>query len=323
VHPNPEGNCLLAKAVFEQLLRLLGPTQGDAVAAGTISPERCFRAIALTQSNRFQMQKEVAASLRRPPFSAQLDAGQRQLEQAKLLAELEASANAPRERQKASQWYATAIDRSPGDPLLRREYPRLLQRHGNEDAAEQQWRKLTRQYPYVAAWRLEFGEFLLHRGVHQEAIAEFHEVTRMDPSLGGPAAVGIASALVQQGDSGGAEQVLRRALQGNSHPVLVHHALGTLYLRYDRPGEAIGQFQQVLRIDPNLAAPHANLAVIYAQQANVAEAVRHCRELLRIEPGTAETVEVLQEVSRLTGGRNDEIRELRLQAQGEGKGAET
>jgi tetratricopeptide (TPR) repeat protein len=316
VHPNPDGNYVLAKAVFEQVVRLIDLAPGDVAAAQALSQERCFERIALTESNRLQMQQDVAALLRRPPFSAQLDAALRQREQEQLLAELLASANAPAERQKAAESYTAAIERAPHDPLLRREFARLLQRHGNPDAAEPQWRLLVREYPYVAAWRLEFGEFLLHRGLHRDAMAEFNEVVRLDRSLAGPAAVGIASILAKEGFALGAERVLRQALETRSHPVIVHCALGTLLLRQDHTDDAIEQFQEAVRLDANLAAPHANLAVIHVQRGNVSEAVRHCRELLRIEPGSSEAVAVMEEVCRLTERENAEYLELLTRAHG-------
>ena len=231
------------------------------------------------------MQEDIALALKRPPFSSQLGAAERQREQERLVADLRTAANSPTALRQAAQAYADALERTPDDPELRREFARLLDRHGNVDAAGQQWLALVQRFPYVAEWRLECGQFLLNHGKLSAAIAEFRETARIDPWLAGPAHVGIANAAVQGGNPAEAERVLREALACGSHPVMVHNAFGMLLFQQERWEEARQHFREVLRIDPDQATPHANLAVLFTKQRNVPEAVRHCRELLRLEPG--------------------------------------
>jgi len=295
VHFNPEGNYLLAKLVLQEIAARLIRDESDSELAPP-SRQRCFELLALTDSNRYQMQADIALALQQPPFTAQLGADERERQQQRLLAGLRTAANSPAALQTAARWYAAALTRAPEDPALLREYAQLLERHGNQEAAKQQWLALVRRFPYVAAWRLECGQFLLNHGDLSEAVGEFQAAARLDAALAGPAHVGVASAAVLGGNPDEAEQVLREALEPSSHPVVVRNALGVLLFQQDRLEEAREQFQQVLRVDPDLAAPHANLAVIGVKQHNVAEAVRHVRELLRLQPYTPEAVWILEEI---------------------------
>jgi len=52
--------------------------------------------------------------------------------------------------------------------------------------------------------------------------------------------------------------------------------------------EAIGHFQEVLRIQPDYAEAHNNLGLALGCLGNLEEAVRHFREALRIKPGLSE-----------------------------------
>ena len=305
VHMNPEGNYLLAKAVFEQVAAILSHSAGSGAGAITAtSRDRCFELIALTDSNRLQMQQEICETLRQAPFSNQLDADQRDWQLGKQLAALREIAGSPAALQKARQWSTAAIERTPDDPELRREYARLLERHGDDEAAARQWQLLVKRFPYVAAWHLEFGAFLLNQGKLTEAITEFSETIRIDRSLAGSAYVGIGSALEKGGNRTGAEQVYREALDFDSELAVVHNALGTLLFQQNRLGEAIRHFRHALEIDPNIPAPHANLAIILTKQGDFPEAVEHCRELLRIEPDGAEVVWIMEQVCRQNGNKN-------------------
>ena len=169
----------------------------------------------------------------------------------------------------------------------------------------------------MSQWRLEFGEFLLHRENFAKALAEFHAAVRIDSSLIGPASVGIASVMIKEGKLSEAEKVLREAIASGSHPVVVHNALGMLLLQQHRTDEAIQQFRNVLQIDLDLAAPHANLAIIFIRQAKPVEAVKHCRELMRIEPDATEVLWVLNEVCRQTDYSHPNYLELLSNAHAE------
>ena len=285
VHMNPAGNYLLAKAVFEQIVALLPQSvRHGAQAVAAPSRDRCFELIALTDSDRYQMQHEISEGLRVAPFSSQLDAAQRQLRQEKLLAELRAAGTSPHALRKARQWYAAAIERTPDDPQLRREFAQFLRRHGDYEAAQRQWRTLLKRFPYVAVWHLEFGKFLKDQGKLSEAITEFRETMRLDPSLAGLAYVDMCSALEKEGSPAEAERVHREALAFDSKLAPVHNGLGVILYQQVRIEEAIQHFHQALKINPDLPVPRVNLAIIFKEQGNLPKAIKNYRQLLQIEP---------------------------------------
>ena len=55
-----------------------------------------------------------------------------------------------------------------------------------------------------------------------------------------------------------------------------------------RPQEAIGHFEQALRIKPDLAEAHYNLAVALEQTGKIEDAIRHYEQVLRLKPDFSE-----------------------------------
>ncbi|MFM7245538.1 MAG: tetratricopeptide repeat protein [Planctomycetaceae bacterium] len=64
--------------------------------------------------------------------------------------------------------------------------------------------------------------------------------------------------------------------------------LATMLLQSDRPGEAIPHYQEALRINPDVAEIHSNLGVALALLGNPREASDHFREVVRLMPTSAE-----------------------------------
>jgi protein O-mannosyl-transferase len=63
-----------------------------------------------------------------------------------------------------------------------------------------------------------------------------------------------------------------------------HNNLGEAFLDQGRVQEAIAQFTEALRIDPDYFEPHNNLGNIFVRQGKYQEAVDHFTEALRIDP---------------------------------------
>ena len=67
-----------------------------------------------------------------------------------------------------------------------------------------------------------------------------------------------------------------------------HGKLGIALVRLGRLPEAIEQYQQALRINPDDAATHYNLGTILEQQGKAPEAIKQYEQALRIKPDLAE-----------------------------------
>jgi len=112
VHLTPEGNYLLARAMFVEAARQL-PAGGKATGgAEPLSQADCERLLALTRYDRARMAAEMLNRLQEPPFT-------RQFNHAEQLLRLAAKAQRPDEapNETAAQ-YQFAIARAPQDKML-------------------------------------------------------------------------------------------------------------------------------------------------------------------------------------------------------------
>jgi tetratricopeptide (TPR) repeat protein len=69
---------------------------------------------------------------------------------------------------------------------------------------------------------------------------------------------------------------------------MAHLNLGNAFSREGRVSEAIGHYQQALRIKPDYAEAHANVAFALFQMGSTQEAIGHYQQALRIKPDYAE-----------------------------------
>ena len=96
-------------------------------------------------------------------------------------------------------------------------------------------------------------------------------------------------------------------LRENPNSEVAHHNLGTAYLDSGRYDEAIGQFQDALRIKPEYALAENGLgnALVFSNRAS--EAIEHYQAAVRIDPTYAEAHNGLANVL-LQSGRLDEAK---------------
>ena len=74
VHLTPEGNYLLARALFQQIASKLPAQSGTAAASRDIPSEaECERLLALTPHDRLRITTEMLQRLQRPPFTNQIN----------------------------------------------------------------------------------------------------------------------------------------------------------------------------------------------------------------------------------------------------------
>ncbi len=74
----------------------------------------------------------------------------------------------------------------------------------------------------------------------------------------------------------------------NPNNSVAHHNLGNALLRVGRVPEAIGHYEQALRIKPNLAETRNSLGLALVRLGRVQEAIRQYQQALRIKPDLAE-----------------------------------
>lgn len=315
VHLTPEGNYLLAKMVFEQVVTLLPDgirSHGSDVVAAP-SAERCFLRLALTDWDRYRMAAVIADLLSRPPFTAQIDHQQQLARHRRSLAGLARQGCSPAALRDACRVYEAALEGACPSPALRQNYATLLTARGDCQGAAEQWRLLLARFPDMATWHVELGKVLQGQREWAAAIAEFQAAMRINPYCDAVALYNIGTALLEQGEPEQAAVQLRRSLAVDPELARTHNNLGLALLDQGKPKEAIDCFRKALDLEPDIADAHNNLGLGLAEQGDLTEAEKHYREALAIDPGNRNAHHNLASLLGLQG-KGDALIQLHRQA---------
>ena len=98
----------------------------------------------------------------------------------------------------------------------------------------------------------------------------------------------LGVALAQTGEIEEAITQYEEALRIEPDLADAHYNLGIALARVGRMPEAIEQLEYALQIDPDLAEAHNNLGIDLAQSGRIPEAIEHLERALRIQPDLAE-----------------------------------
>lgn len=128
VHMTPEGNYLLARAMFAQITAKF---DRPATEADIPSQAQCEQWLAFTPHDRMRLAREMYGRLQRPPFTTQLNHAEQLL---KLATQAELSDPDPRE---TAEEYLWAIRQQPHDRILHYNFGLFLFDFNPNAAAEQ------------------------------------------------------------------------------------------------------------------------------------------------------------------------------------------
>jgi tetratricopeptide (TPR) repeat protein len=138
VHLTPEGNYLLARAMFAQIADKLPAETGQApslqdgrVASNVLSQAECEQLLAFTSHDRLRITQEMLQRLQKPPFTNQLNHSDQVL---RLTIEAGAPDESPKETAAKYQW---AIRKNPDDRILHYNFGLFLFDYNRPAAAEQ------------------------------------------------------------------------------------------------------------------------------------------------------------------------------------------
>ena len=141
-------------------------------------------------------------------------------------------------------------------------------------------------------WAYEvLGNVLAREGRVPAAVAAYEQALEVDPDYH-EAHYNLAIVLFRSGDLPGAERHFRAATERPQYSA-AHNGLGIVLMAQERPGPALLQFEQALRIDPRNAEAHNNLGNLHASQGRHAEAAGHFQQAIRINPDYAAARESL------------------------------
>ncbi len=288
VHMNPEGNYVLAKAVFRKIAVHLAARidrhAGDDIVAP--SKRRSEELIALTAWNRYKLAESISEMQDRPPFTNQLDDDQRRALRVSQLATLQRQGTSLEAMSEALARYSDAVKRNPDDLSFRLNLAELLRLRGEYDAAVRHYEAALRITPDFARPYNNCGNALSALGRHAEAVTHYQEALRIDPDYA-LAHNNCGNALSALGRHEQAVTHYEAAIRIKPNFALAHNNCGNALSALGRHAEAVTHYQEAVRVDPDFAGAHYKLGGVLLILGLPEKAVAHYKEFLRIEPDNA------------------------------------
>ncbi len=141
-----------------------------------------------------------------------------------------------------------------------------------------------------------------------EAMNLFKDELRIKPAV---AHYSLGNALLRKGRTSEAIDQFTEALRINPDYAEAHNNLGYALLVTGRTSAAIEQCREALRIDPTYAHAHNNLGNALAQTGRASEAIEHYKQTLRMNPNSADAHSDLGAALALMGRICEAIEELK------------
>ena len=163
-----------------------------------------------------------------------------------------------------------ALRSQPRNGEYHSEYGRVLERLGEKDKSGTEHTTAVRLAPKSGRNHYEYAMFLFRDGKLDQAIPEFETALKYNPKHP-EAHYHLGRALYMKGNYEGAKaHYLQTARLDPKAPV--HSGLGAAYFRLGQTSEAITQFKEALRVNPDDAEAAENLRFAEAIQAGHASA---------------------------------------------------
>jgi tetratricopeptide (TPR) repeat protein len=186
--------------------------------------------------------------------------------------------------------YEKALEVNPQYYAIHNSLGRALLAVGRLDEAEVHFQKALEVYPESPELHDNLGRVLAAKGRVDEATAEFQKAVQFDPGFA-DAHYNLGVALASQGKVNEATPEFAKAVEANPSYVPARYNLGSaLYYSQARVQDALAQWREVLRLDPNFApamneAAHALAASPDARDRNGAEAVKLSERAVQLSGG--------------------------------------
>ncbi len=141
--------------------------------------------------------------------------------------------------------------------------------------------------PPTAATLMQQGLFHHHRGELALAMERYVDALRADPE-NADALYYVAVVACQDGQYQQGADLARRAIAVGPPQARVYNLLGQALDRLEQPLEAIKNYDEALRLDPNFAAAHGNRANILVEAGFPEEALKAFDRALALGPSPAD-----------------------------------
>lgn len=227
VHLTFEGNYLIAKSLYENILPILSPNINEkSQNVPTLHISECADRLVLTPWARFQNQRKILSLTSRPPFTYQSNYIEQRTQNLEILNNLRKTGQTGSALQLTQEQLEQALISSPHDIYFRllladvytRKQPPEL------DKAQQQVQYALSLYPNDTNLLTFSAEVYEHQGQISKALVHHQRVLQIDPSKTN-AHLSIAHIQTQQGAPEKARQSYKTALElaPRDHTVLTHY----------------------------------------------------------------------------------------------------
>lgn len=319
-HLTYEGNWEVAAKVFGHVDAVLPAwvRQKAAGPAAALDANACAERLAFTGWERYRLAATVARLTSRPPFTGQIDHAEQQAARWAAVEKLRPH-TLPDRRDATLAAHRAAMERSPGDAMMRANYAICLSSFGDPAGAADVWRGLVKEFPIQAEFKRALGLCLIQQGRYADAVAELTRALAIVPqdlharnNLGAAllwlgrrdeaekcfravlaaspehadAHVNLASVLAEQGRTADAMAELREALHADSTHPEARRNLARMLVRDSKPGEAVEHLRAVIALRED-SLSHLDLAGLLMHDNKPEQALTHYRRAVELSPGEA------------------------------------
>ncbi len=297
VHLNFEGNYLLAKAVFEQVEKILPERikhQKESIRQLPTETE-CAQDLAYTDWDKYKIADKILNEfIKRAPFTNQLY-HKKQVEQMEEKLKEYKNNLTPQALKEASGQYCSAIEDNKGDWYLRQKYGDFLN-FGLKDyrAAAEQYSAVL-EYTDYYEYHAILGGLLGKMGDLDAAIDRSLRALQNNPACK-QAHNNLAMAYEKQGQIDKAIEQYYQTLRLLPDHVIAYHNLGILLCKQGKVDEAVTLYRNGLNFMPDSLFMHFNLGCLLIRQGQKQEAIEELRVALHIDPNSVQARKLLEKL---------------------------
>jgi tetratricopeptide (TPR) repeat protein len=288
VHMTPQGNYLLAQAVFSEMRRILPKSvQGENDnPVKLVSQAECERSLGYTKWEEYRIHETVLKGfITRPPFTNQAYQSERLEYFRDRIESLQRRLTADVKRQIAAQ-YRQAMAENPSDWWLYWKYAEFLSEMDPDPAAAfQYYRQVERMIPHYAQVHERLGVCQGKLGQLDGAIESCEKSVALDP-FHSYTHFHLGYAYQLKGNTDKASEQYRIAVRLEPENGPAWNNLGGISYSQGDVAEAIAIYRKALEHVHDFSDLNYNLAVLLHQQGNRPEAIKELEAGLKIDPNS-------------------------------------
>lgn len=293
VHLRLPGGYLLALLTGTALMEALPAPLREGAQPEWIKIDEVSRRLVMTSWGDHRVVEGMRARCRRPPFSTQANAPEREARWQRELASL-AKGVLPNAFNPQADAFRKRIAQSPGDWVLHDQFGRLHESFGDVAGATNAWLKVLELVPHHFGVRLQMGRMLATRDeTAATAEAWLRQADRQRPRTAEVQA-SLGQALARQRRFPEAHAAFALATRLRPDLLEAHVQWGVALAAEGRDDEAVARLGQALALSTNSALSHLHLARLARKRGDTNAARLRYAEVLRLSPAYREAREFLE-----------------------------